>query len=134
MQNAFSGSDKEKALTFAYKVGSGVYINLTNRCTNDCEFCIRRNGAGAYGSDPLWLEREPTAEEAAEAALALADANTKEFVFCGYGEPACRADALIETAKILKARRPDTPVRINTNGQADLIFKKDIVPDLVGLV
>ena len=51
----------KKNTVFTYKVGRGVYINLTNRCTNRCDFCIRQNGDGVYGSDTLWLEREPSA-------------------------------------------------------------------------
>lgn len=127
-----SGSHK-KALTFAYRVGGGVYINLTNRCTNDCTFCLRNNADSAYGSGVLWLEREPSAAEAFEAARTIAD-GCKEFVFCGYGEPMCRAGALIETAKLLKAEYPDIPVRINTNGQSDLINGRDVVPELTGLI
>ena len=50
-------------MTITYEVGDGLYVNLTNRCPNACTFCIRRNGAGAYGSDSLWLDREPTEEE-----------------------------------------------------------------------
>ena len=43
----------KKNTVFTYKVGRGVYINLTNRCTNRCDFCIRQNGDGVYGSDTL---------------------------------------------------------------------------------
>ena len=39
-----------KAFTITYKVGNGLYVNMTNRCTNACDFCIRNNGDGAYGS------------------------------------------------------------------------------------
>ena len=53
----------KKGLTITYEVDAGLYINITNRCSNNCEFCIRRNGDGAYGSDTLWLTREPTVEE-----------------------------------------------------------------------
>ena len=53
----------KKEMTITYEVDGALYINVTNRCTNNCEFCIRKNGDGAYGSDSLWLEREPTEEE-----------------------------------------------------------------------
>ena len=49
--------------TFVYEVGDGLYVNLTNRCPCACRFCIRTKGDGAYGSDSLWLEREPSAAE-----------------------------------------------------------------------
>ena len=46
------------SMTVVYVVKNGLYVNLTNRCPCACRFCIRANGEGAYGSDPLWLERE----------------------------------------------------------------------------
>ena len=27
--------------TITYELGNNLYINLTNRCSNDCEFCVR---------------------------------------------------------------------------------------------
>ena len=53
----------KKAMTLTYEVGENLYINVTNRCSCACTFCIRKNDDGAYGSDPLWLEHEPTIEE-----------------------------------------------------------------------
>ena len=54
----------KKSMCITYEVDGSLYVNLTNKCSNRCEFCIRNNGDGAYGSDSLWLEREPTLEEA----------------------------------------------------------------------
>ena len=71
-------------MTATYRVGDGLYVNLTNRCPCACTFCIRQNGDGVYGSDSLWLEREPTADEVCESIERnLGDAS--ELVFCGYG-------------------------------------------------
>ena len=50
-------------MTILYTVGDKLYINLTNKCPCSCTFCIRQNGDGAYGSDSLWLDREPTVDE-----------------------------------------------------------------------
>lgn len=122
-----------KANNFAYRVEDGIYINLTNRCTNRCTFCIRNNGDGAYGSDTLWLEHEPSAQEAFDAVQALFLPGCKEFVFCGYGEPMMRLDVLLEVAGMLK-KAYSLPIRINTNGQAALIYKEDITPRLEGLI
>lgn len=122
-----------KANTYAYRVGNGIYINLTNRCTNACKFCIRNNDDGAYGSDSLWLEKEPTAAEAFDAVKALYFPACKEFVFCGYGEPMMRLDVLLEVAKLLKEQFR-LPIRINTNGQAELICGEDVTPRLAGLI
>lgn len=113
-----------------YAIGSRLYVNLTNRCTNDCAFCIRQTGPGIGGSH-LWLEREPPVEAYIEA---LPEPGMwDEVVFCGYGEPLLRADALAAVAAHVKARS-ETPVRVDTNGQADLYLGRDVLPELVGLV
>ena len=111
----------KKSTCFAYTVENGIYINITNRCTNSCVFCIRNNGDGAYGSDSLWLEYEPSVSEMIEAVKRLYNEKTSELVFCGYGEPTQRLEALILCACRLKEEYPDTPLRINTNGHSDLI-------------
>jgi len=111
---------KERSDTFAYRVENSIYINLTNRCTNDCVFCLRNNGSTAYGSNPLWLEREPTVEEVINAVETLYFNECESFVFCGYGEPTCRLNTLVAVAKELKRKYP-LPIRLNTNGQSELI-------------
>lgn len=110
-----------KAMTIAYAVGDGLYLNVTNRCPCACEFCIRKEGDGAYGSSPLWLEREPTADEIVAAAEAAEPGRFREIVFCGYGEPTERLDTVLEVARRLKSLHPDLPIRVNTNGLSDLI-------------
>ncbi len=114
----------KKAMTISYEVGNNLYLNLTNKCPCSCTFCIRNSADGAYGSDSLWLEHEPTVSEIMED-LDKRDLSTyKEIVFCGYGEPTCRLDAVLEIAHKLKAR-PECPLlRINTNGLSDLINNK----------
>ena len=57
----------KKSMCITYVVDGNLYVNMTNKCSNRCEFCIRNNGDGAYGSDSLWLVREPTLEEALDA-------------------------------------------------------------------
>ena len=133
MQNGYLGS-KMRSQTFAYIVGNGIYINLTNRCTNDCTFCLRNNGDTAYGSNSLWLEREPTPNEVLEQVNDIFFDNCESFVFCGYGEPTCRFDALIETAKSLKSAYPNIPIRLNTNGQSELINGAESTKELFGLI
>lgn len=132
-QKDFLGS-KERSETFAYRVGNGIYLNLTNRCTNDCIFCLRNNGDTAYGSDSLWLNREPKAEEVAEAAKKIYFSECDSFVFCGYGEPTCRFYELIKTAKLLKETFPDIPIRLNTNGQSELINGSESTALLFSLI
>lgn len=107
-------------MTATYRVKDGLYVNLTNRCPCACTFCIRQNGSGAYGSDSLWLEREPTADEV-RASIEANLGDCKELVFCGYGEPTERLDVLLEIAAWFRTTHPDVPIRVNTNGLSDLI-------------
>ena len=119
-------------MTITYEVADGLYINLTNGCTNRCDFCIRNNGDGAYGSDSLWLEREPTEQEVIESVFARDLSKYNEIVFCGYGEPTLRLEVARSVALAIKEKYPAMPVRINTNGQSDLIFKRDTAKDYEG--
>ncbi len=116
-------------MTVAYRLGDALYLNITNRCANACRFCIRQSPAGV-GYD-LWLEHEPTV---AEIMAAVGDlAAYREVVFCGYGEPLERPEVVIEVARQIKADRL-LPIRINTNGLADLTLGRDILPELQGLI
>ena len=82
----------KKGMCITYEVDGNLYVNITNRCTNNCEFCIRNNGDGAYGSDSLWLEREPTKDEILASVFERDLTKYSEIVFCGYGEPTERLD------------------------------------------
>ena len=121
-------------MTIVYRVGNGLYVNLTNRCPCACTFCIRRNGAGVYGSDSLWLEREPTAEEVISAIDAVDCSSYDELVFCGYGEPTERLDDLLAVARHVRTAFPQLPIRVNTNGLADLIAGRPTASRFAGLV
>ena len=114
-----------KAMTITYEVDTGLYINITNRCTNRCEFCIRNNGDGAYGSDSLWLEREPTVDEVLIDVFSRDLTKYSELVFCGYGEPSVRLNDMREIALCIKKRYPSIKIRVNTNGHSDLIAGSD---------
>ena len=118
----------KKGMTITYEVDGGLYINITNRCSNRCTFCIRNNGDGAYGSESLWLLREPTLDEIKEAVFARDLTKYKEVVFCGYGEPTYRLSDAVAVAKEIKAKFPNLKIRINTNGQSDLIHGCDTSP------
>ena len=119
---------KVRAMTITYTVGNGLYVNITNKCTNRCDFCIRNNGDGAYGSDSLWLEREPTLDEVMTSILAHNLREFSEVVFCGYGEPSERIEDVRAVARKIKDAYPDMKVRINTNGQSDLILGYNSAP------
>lgn len=121
-------------MTIFYEVHGGLYVNLTNRCPCSCTFCLRQTRDHMENSGPLWLEHEPTAEEI-DAALAEVDLNKyKEVVFCGFGEPTERLDALLETAKKIRAKKADIKIRINTNGLGDLLHGESIAPQLKGII
>ncbi len=116
--------------TFTYAIGENLYINLTSRCTNACTFCVRNEKADYFGHK-LWLAREPAPEEVL-ARIPADVARYKEYVFCGFGEPTIRLGALLAVARELKAR--GAAVRLNTNGQANLIWGRDVTGDLAGAV
>ncbi len=124
-----------KAMTISYEVGNNLYLNITNQCPCACTFCIRNHADGAYGSDPLWLEHEPSMEEII-ADLSARDLDSySEIVFCGYGEPTCRLDVLLETAQWLRRKLTgSTRLRINTNGLGDLINSRSIADDLCAVI
>jgi len=119
-------------MTITYKVKNGLYVNITNNCTNRCDFCIRNNGEGAYGSDSLWLEREPSREEIlADIELQNPD-NFDELVFCGYGEPTCRLHDMLWVCREVR-KRWNILIRLNTNGHASLFYGEDTAPLFAGL-
>lgn len=120
-------------MTITYVVKKGIYINLTNRCSNSCEFCIRQNGDGVYGSDSLWLEHEPEFDEVMAAISKYDLSQFEEVVFCGYGEPTERAALMLEVAAAIKKMAP-IHIRVNTNGHGNLIAGRDITPGFSGII
>lgn len=116
-------------MTILYEVGNNLYVNITNRCPCACTFCIRNNGDGAYGSDSLWLDREPTLEEVISAFKQRDLSKYNEVVFCGYGEPLERIDIVVQTCKYLR-ENSNCKIRINTNGLANLIHNRNVIPEL----
>ena len=108
-------------MTIFYRLGSNLYVNITNVCPCACVFCIRNLTDTVGDAESLWLEREPTLEEiklAFDTRQYLHEVN--EVVFCGYGEPMVRADDVIEIAEYIK-RKTNLKVRINTNGLVKLL-------------
>ena len=125
-------------MTITYEYEGALYVNLTNKCNCNCEFCLRHGKAqgSIYTQDSLWLEREPTREEALDSFLGRDVCSYREIVFCGYGEPTYRLDDLLWLVDELKARFGDKlpPVRINTNGHANLINGRNVCPELKGRI
>lgn len=120
-------------MTITYPVKNGLYVNMTNRCPCACTFCLRQNSDCVYGSDPLWLDREPTVQEVCEDIDRHDLSLYSEIVFCGYGEPTERLFDLLEVARHIN-EKSDIKIRINTNGLADLIWGESTAPKLKGLI
>ncbi|MBQ6470992.1 MAG: radical SAM protein [Victivallales bacterium] len=121
-------------MNVVYQVKNALYVNLTNRCPCACRFCLRQNAPGVYGSDSLWLEREPTVPEVVAELEKWELDKFPEVVFCGYGEPTERLDVLLEVGKWLKANHPALPIRVNTNGLADLIAGEATASKFAGII
>ena len=123
----------EKKMEILYKVHNNLYINLTNRCPYSCTFCLRQKMDKVGESDTLWLLREPTAEEVIEEFKKWDVDSFHEIVFCGFGEPTEAFDVLKKVAEFIKSKY-NKPIRLNTNGVGNLINKRNIAPELKGLI
>jgi len=121
--------DENRKDTYVYILDGNLYINLTNKCSNGCDFCVRNERDSYYGNY-LWLRHgEPTVEKVVAAANALGDLTRfKEAVFCGFGEPTYKVAEMVALCDYFHEKGLKT--RLNTNGQGNLINKRDIVPDL----
>lgn len=120
--------------SITYPIGDSLYLNITNRCTNECPFCIRNKSRSFNQKYELWLDKEPTAEEVL---AAIGDISQyKQIVFCGYGEPLIRLETVKEVASKLKLgiRHSAFGIRVDTNGTANLFWGKNILPELKGLI
>lgn len=109
--------------TYTYVMDGNIYINLTNKCSNNCDFCVR-NGAKGINGYELWLDKEPSAQDVIKELEALDVTRYNEVVYCGFGEPTYRFDAIKEISDYVHSQGGKT--RINTNGQANAILGCDI--------
>lgn len=123
--------EKERAMTIFYAVGDNLYVNITNHCPCACVFCIRTQSNGAYGSEPLWLEHEPSQSEIDQAIRKQDLTQYREVVFCGFGEPTQRMRTLVTTADHLRAAGAKS-IRLNTNGLSDITYGYPTAPILQG--
>ncbi len=113
----------------AYPIRNSLYLNITNRCSAACSFCVRYQTDFVKGHN-LRLAEEPSADALIKE---IGDpARYAEVVFCGYGEPTLRLDVVKAVATEVKRR--GGRVRIDTNGHANLINKRNVLPELAGLV
>lgn len=118
-------------ILYTYK--DQVYANITNRCNCRCRFCIRSHEDAIGDATSLWHKQDPTPQEIKEAMDAFDFHGYKELVYCGYGEPTCALETLIDTARYAKERY-GLSIRVNTNGLGSLQHGQDIVPELAQVV
>jgi len=119
-----------------YFLDDKPYINMTNACTNACVFCVRDQKEDVQGAK-LWLDKDNTKASDVIAQIELHKekiSNSKEIVFCGYGEPLIKINEVIEIAKYLKENFSDLKIRINTNGHANAIHKRNVAVELAPLI
>lgn len=129
--NKQNGEKSKRKDTYVYALDGNLYVNLTNKCSNGCDFCVRNERESYYGHY-LWLQHgEPTAEKVMAVVTggqAGSMSQYKEAVFCGFGEPTYKMSEMLHLCDFFHARGLKT--RLNTNGQGNLINKRDITPDL----
>lgn len=117
-----------------YFLDGKIYINLTNSCTNRCVFCIRNIKDDVVGADLFLTTENVKSSDVINQLNAMKDKISSEIVFCGYGEPMLKLDIIKEVAKYIKGNYPNVVVRINTNGHANTVYKRNVLPELKGLV
>lgn len=116
-----------------YTYNQQVYVNITNLCNCRCTFCIRSHGDAVGDAQTLWHKKDPTLEEIKDAMDIFDFSGVKELVYCGYGEPTCALENLIESARYAKEMY-HLSIRVNTNGLGNLYHGKDIIPLLAEVV
>lgn len=117
-------------MEYAYHYGEPgrLYLNVTNRCTSRCSFCVRDRVDG-FGGAVLWGDEEPDFGMLQAAVLRQGALDGfQEFIWCGYGEPTFRLELIVEASAWLRSR--GAKIRLNTNGHACLIHGRDVLPEL----
>jgi TatD family-associated radical SAM protein len=116
--------------TVSYRIDNRLYLNITDRCTLACRFCPKHNGSWQVHDYDLALDHRPSQ---AEILVAIDDPRPyDEIVFCGFGEPTLRLPVLLDTARHIKQN--GGRVRVNTDGLANLVHKRNVLPDMAGCV
>ncbi|MBF0152273.1 MAG: YchF/TatD family DNA exonuclease [Magnetococcales bacterium] len=119
------------ARTLAYTIGKGLYLNVTRGCTLRCQYCPKWRDEPQVHDYDLTLARNPTAAELIAAMGEVAQYD--EVVFCGFGEPTLRLAVILEVAAEVK-RCGGRRVRLNTDGLANLLYRRDVTPQFRGLI
>lgn len=116
--------------TLSYEIRGALYLNITDRCTLECAFCPKYSGTTMLHEYDLALDHRPGTEEIIRS---IGDPKRySEIVFCGYGEPTLRLKVLLEVADYIK--KNGGRVRVNTDGLANLVNKRNVLPEMEGRV
>ena len=128
--------------TLVYTLDDKIYINLTNNCTNRCVFCLRQDKSDVCGQE-MWLDSEifganEVVEQLENTIKTQLNAGKKqvlnEIIFCGYGEPLLKLELLKEIANYIRKTYPQTKIRVNSNGHANAIYKRNVAEELKPLI
>ncbi len=116
----------------AYTLHGNRYLNITTACTLRCAFCPKFNKVWDVQGYNLKLGKKagPSVDEImAEVGDPTA---FNEVVFCGLGESTLRWDVMLDVARRLKAQ--GATIRLNTDGLANLVYERDVTPEMSGLI
>jgi cyclic pyranopterin phosphate synthase len=108
--------------TTVYWLDNTLYLNITNKCSNKCGFCIRNFKTGVGGFN-LRLEKEPSLNKVlSQLEKTIHSKHWNELVFCGFGEPTQRLDLMLQITRWVRQHYgKQLPVRVNTNGHGYLL-------------
>lgn len=130
MSSASTSFDRPRDHWIAYRSDGKLYLSITNRRTLRCPYCPQFSDIWRIADNDPKHYREPTVNEILEA-IGNPD-HYARIVFCGLGEPTLRLYELLEVAARLRPR--GTRIHVNTDGLANLVYGRDITPDLEGNV
>ncbi|MDH5736737.1 MAG: TatD family nuclease-associated radical SAM protein [Gammaproteobacteria bacterium] len=118
------------SITYAYTIRNSRYLNVTDRCTLACRFCPKQAGNHEVRGHDLNMRKPPDSQTLI---AAMGDPLAyDEVVFCGYGEPTLRLEVILAVAAYVCER--GGRVRLNTDGLANLVHKRNVLPEMRGLI
>ena len=115
-----------------YWLDNTLYLNITNKCPNDCYFCLKRYRTGVGGFN-LKLQNEPTVAQVTDELSEVLHSRVWDgLVFCGFGEPTAKLDMLLTITKWVKTNYGRAlQIRLDTNGQGALLNPdRDVTTEL----
>ncbi len=125
---AYQLHPENRKADIVYRYGESLYVNITSRCQNSCNFCIRNSVDGLDGYHLKHLH-DPPEKLVLSTIEALPIEGFKELVFCGFGEPTLRSDLLMRCAEATRSRGVKT--RLNTNGLCTSFLDSQQVTNLL---